>query len=403
MDVNLTPSAAPLTVANFLNYINSGSYNSTIFHRLVRSFILQGGGYALQGNKPVLIPQNATVTNEFNVSNTAGTIAMAKLSTDPNSATDQWFFNLANNGANLDAQNGGFTVFGTVANAASLTVMNKLAAVPIYNAGAPFDSLPLIGYTGGVAAANNFVTVSSIEQMAIGAAATFTSAASYLPSGVAGVAPGELLVIFGVGLGPAQFTPLALTGGVVSNSLAGTQVLFDGTAAPIVYTSANQVSVIVPFGVSGKTSTSVVIQNQGVQVSAIQIPVVAANPGIFTLDSSGKGDAAIIYPSGTAVSTSAPAKVGDILLLYGEGFGVATPALGDGTIVGSTLPIPTTLPTLLIDGKAVPLQYDGGAPGLVNGVLQVNFQVPQLTAGSHSIQLQSGTAISPTGVNLQTK
>ncbi len=404
INVNLTPGVAPLTVANFLTYVNSGAYNSTIFHRSVKNFIIQGGGYALSGNKPVLITQNATVTNEFNVSNTRGTIAMAKLGTDANSATDQWFFNEVNNGANLDAQNGGFTVFGSVADAASLAVMDKIAAVPIYNAGAPFDALPLVSYTGGVAAATNYVSVSSIEQLATGILTTFTGAASYQQSGILGVSPGELLVIFGQGIGPAQLTPLALNGsGAVSNSLAGTQVLFDGTPAPIVYTSANQISVIAPYGLAGKSTTSVIVQSQGAQVSSIQIPVVTANPGIFTLDSSGKGDAAIIYPNGTAVSTSAPAKVGDILLLYGEGCGVAAPALGDGAIVGTTLPIPSTLPTLLIDGQAVSIMYAGGAPGLVNGVLQVNFQVPQLSAGSHSIQLQSGSRTSATGVNLQTR
>jgi uncharacterized protein (TIGR03437 family) len=96
-----------------------------------------------------------------------------------------------------------------------------------------------------------------------------------------------------------------------------------------------------------------------------------------------------------------------VLELYGEGYGVATTAtsLPDGTIVGSTLPVPAAAYQLLIDGNPVPTQYFGGAPSLVNGVLQVNFTVPQLAPGSHQIQLSVGSParVSPMGVNLQTK
>jgi uncharacterized protein (TIGR03437 family) len=131
--------------------------------------------------------------------------------------------------------------------------------------------------------------------------------------------------------------------------------------------------------------------------------VATANPGIFTLDASGKGDAAIVRTDGSVVSTSAPAQAGDVVLLFAEGYGVASPALADGAIVGSTLPLPAAATSLLIDGQKVDTLYAGGAPGIVNGVLQVNFRVPALSAGSHSIQLQVGERISPTGVNLQTK
>ncbi len=130
----------PLTRDNFLAYVNSGNYDATLMHRLAFSnstpFVLQGGGYYLQyQNEPAplnvsLNPNavvdldgnpatpNPTVNNEFNNlpfrSNLKGTIAMAKLPGDPNSATSQYFFNLSNNSAILDGQNGGFTVFAQV-------------------------------------------------------------------------------------------------------------------------------------------------------------------------------------------------------------------------------------------------------------------------------------------------
>ena len=107
---------APATVKNFLNYVEDEDYNETIIHRSVADFIVQGGGFAVEDSQVIELPVDESVVNEFSSerSNLEGTIAMAKLGGDPNSATNQWFFNLGDNSANLDAQNGGFTVFGQV-------------------------------------------------------------------------------------------------------------------------------------------------------------------------------------------------------------------------------------------------------------------------------------------------
>ena len=106
----------------------------------------------------------------------------------------------------------------------------------------------------------------------------------------------------------------------------------------------------------------------------------------------------------------APASVGDVLILFAEGYGAATAAtaLPDGTIVTSKLPVPAAAVTVLIDGQPLSsgnILYLGGAPDLINGVLQVNFTVPQLAPGSHQIQLQVGSPArtSPTAVTLATK
>lgn len=150
--VALTPLTTPFTVANFLNYVNSGAYNNSIFHRSVPGFIIQGGGYTYTSAATglVTIPANPPVINEFGASNVRGTIAMAKLGSNPNSATSQFFFNESDsNASNLDSQNGGFTVFGHVIGAAGLAVMDALAAVPVPAPGplaAPFDEIPLQNY-----------------------------------------------------------------------------------------------------------------------------------------------------------------------------------------------------------------------------------------------------------------
>lgn len=143
----------PLTAANFLGYVNRGDYDGVIFHRLVQNFVLQGGGFRAPSTAsvplgffpPEAIPQGPTVANEPGNSNIRGTVAMAKLGNDPNSATNQFFFNLSDNRSILDNQNGGFTAFGRLTEG-SLALLDRLAAAPVFSAGSPFEELPLQGY-----------------------------------------------------------------------------------------------------------------------------------------------------------------------------------------------------------------------------------------------------------------
>jgi cyclophilin family peptidyl-prolyl cis-trans isomerase len=128
VEVELYDQDKPVTVQNFIRYARSGAYANTFFHRCIPNFVVQGGGFAVADPQSqaafslfgtLLVPTFDPITNEFNVgphlSNVYGTIAMAKTS-DPNSATSQFFFNLTNNVADLDDTNnsGGFTVFGRV-------------------------------------------------------------------------------------------------------------------------------------------------------------------------------------------------------------------------------------------------------------------------------------------------
>ncbi|MEA5534474.1 peptidylprolyl isomerase, partial [Crocosphaera sp. XPORK-15E] len=139
---------APLTVDNFLNYVNDGDYSNTIIHRSVPNFIIQGGGFTVNDLSLGVVPSDPAVQNEFSAdrSNLRGTIAMAKLGNDPNSATNQWFFNLADNSENLDNQNGGFTVFGQVLSEDDLAVIDGIANITTYpatNIHPAFTDLPL--------------------------------------------------------------------------------------------------------------------------------------------------------------------------------------------------------------------------------------------------------------------
>jgi len=170
MCVEMRPDAAPLTVANFRYYVNNGYYANNMFiHRSVPNFVIQGGGYKFDGTNVTQATTTSPVVNEFNLSNVRGTIAMAKLGNDPNSATDQWFFNTVDNSANLNVTNGGFTVFGSIvgvsgytsggcaSTSAGLAVMDAINTLPITNQGTTFDSLPVINYTSGPIKISNLV------------------------------------------------------------------------------------------------------------------------------------------------------------------------------------------------------------------------------------------------------
>ena len=146
-DIELLRSDAPGTVTNFLKYVNDGDYNNSIMHRFDSDFVLQGGGFKTNSptytnvNQFSSVPTDPAIQNEFKISNTAGTIAMAKLEGNPNSATSQFFINLGNNASNLDNQNGGFTVFARLLDNGLLTQLNGLFTAT--NAGGAFAELPL--------------------------------------------------------------------------------------------------------------------------------------------------------------------------------------------------------------------------------------------------------------------
>jgi cyclophilin family peptidyl-prolyl cis-trans isomerase len=159
-DIELLKSDAPITVANFLKYVNDGDYNNSFMHRYVSGFVLQGGGFKTSSptytntSQFTAVPTDAAIQNEYKLSNTANTLAMAKLGGDPNSATSQFFINLADNSSNLDSQNGGFTVFARVLDSGIVALLtSNLTTV---NAGGAYTALPTFD-------SSQLVTINSIE------------------------------------------------------------------------------------------------------------------------------------------------------------------------------------------------------------------------------------------------
>jgi cyclophilin family peptidyl-prolyl cis-trans isomerase len=162
--VQLFDSQAPITVANFLKYVNDHDYDNTIIHRSVSDFIIQGGGYT---NQLASVVSYGAIQNEFSSSrsNLRGTIAMAKLGGDPNSATNQWFVNVADNSQNLDNQNGGFTVFGKVIGE-GMSVVDTINSLKPYDLsitfGNVFTAIPLINYTPPTLYSSNLIGFTSV-------------------------------------------------------------------------------------------------------------------------------------------------------------------------------------------------------------------------------------------------
>jgi uncharacterized protein (TIGR03437 family) len=191
------------------------------------------------------------------------------------------------------------------------------------------------------------------------------------------VSPGEIVTLFGSNLGPGSIATLQLSNGVVTNNLGGTQVLFDGVAAPMVYAIAGQVSAVVPYGVAGKANTKVQVQYLGALSNTQTVTVQAATPGIFTLDASGAGPGAILNEDFSINSSANPALRGHIIAIYLTGGGITTPASPDGSVTGVPAPLLAAQTiTATIGGIDAAVKYSGAAPGSVAGLTQINVEVP---------------------------
>jgi uncharacterized protein (TIGR03437 family) len=235
-------------------------------------------------------------------------------------------------------------------------------------------------------------------------AAGVANAASYASGAVA---PGEIVSLFGSAIGPSTSASLTLTNPVlVANSLEGVHVLFDGVPAPVLYGSAGQVNVVVPYAVAGESATQVQVEYLGSLSAPVSLPVASTAPGIFTLNASGTGPGAILNAADESVNTAAnPVAPGDWVSIFATGAGATTPAGVDGLLATGPSYTPNAKVTVNIGGLDCQLNYEGAAPGLVSGVVQINAQVPAgVTPGSSvPVQLIIGTASAQSGVTVAVK
>ena len=225
-NAELLSNDAPRTVTNFLNYVNRGAYTNSFFHRSVRNFVIQGGGFTVAGSVVNTIPTDAPIALENKVSNLRGTMAMARTN-ELNSATSQWFVSTANNAGQLDTNNGGYTVFARVLGN-GMTVADSIAALTIVDAsgslGGTFTELPLLGLP---VSASNLVVVRSIRPVPIyptsnGEAAVVTFSATN-PNSI-------------IAAGSVSGSTLTITGGVAGTTTVRARATdSNGSAAEVVF------------------------------------------------------------------------------------------------------------------------------------------------------------------------
>jgi uncharacterized protein (TIGR03437 family) len=215
-----------------------------------------------------------------------------------------------------------------------------------------------------------------------------TSAASYAHV----YAPGQMVVVWGAGLGPAQQASLQLdTNGLVSTSVAGVRILFDGIPAPIVYATSTQCSAVIPYFGATNPTTHVQVEYQGVRSDPFQIAVSPTAPGLFTADSSGQGQAA-----------APPVSRGSVVTLWATGEGLTDPPGVDGRPALAVVPKPLAAVSVTIGGQPAMVQYAAAAPGEIPGLFQIDAQIPMnIQPGNQvPVQIKVGAFTSQSGVTL---
>jgi uncharacterized protein (TIGR03437 family) len=226
-----------------------------------------------------------------------------------------------------------------------------------------------------------------------------TNAASYV-SGL--VAPGEIVTIFGSGIGPSTLVGFHITdAGTVDTNLGGTQVFFDGHPAPLVYSSATQVSAIVPYEIADSQTTRMMIQYQGTLSDTMTIPVLDSLPGIFTIDASGHGQGAIVNQDTTINSNENGAEPGSVVSIYATGGGQTDPPSADGSLAIDARSTQLQV-KVQIAGEAADVIYAGATPGEPSGILQVNTRIPaDVPRGTNvPVLILVGAATSQRGVTV---
>ena len=213
-----------------------------------------------------------------------------------------------------------------------------------------------------------------------------TSAASFLPGHVA---PGQIISIFGVNLGPATGVSGALdpATGKLATTLSDTTVLFNNTPGPLFFVRQDQINVQVPYEVSTSGNVQIVVRSKVGTSSAVAIPTGPSAPGIFTV-SGGRGQAALLNQDSTVNSAANPADRGTVVQIFMTGQGAVSPAVATGALAPTQPPFAlASLPVVVtIGGKTATLQFSGLAPGFV-GLLQVNAFVPQDVTPGAAVEL----------------
>ncbi|WP_238325927.1 putative Ig domain-containing protein [Bryobacter aggregatus] len=229
------------------------------------------------------------------------------------------------------------------------------------------------------------------------------------------VSPGQIVTIFGLGLGPSALTlfnptvPAPQIPTALPASSPSTRVLVNGTPAPILYTSTNQVSAIIPYSVSGST-VDVAVSNNTLVSQPVTLALAATAPGVYTTDASGRGQGAILnYNTATGDyslnGTAAPALKGQTIVLYASGMGTTNLPVADTLVNASPAVIPNAPVSVTIGGQAAVVMAAQSPVGSVPGLLQLNVTVPATVSSGAAVPVvvNIGGVDSQAGVTMAIK
>ncbi len=195
------------------------------------------------------------------------------------------------------------------------------------------------------------------------------------------LASGKVIRVVGRGIGPAMKTPGVINAGVIANTVAGVRVTFDGVAAPLLYVSSTEIGCIVPYSIAGRAKTTLQVTYNGTASNAVPVPLQASAPEVLE----------VLNSDFSTNSAANPAQADSIISLYLTGAGQTIPASTDGEVYAA--PFPQAGSTISLAGL-LPVTFAGAAPGLADGILQVNFQAPpaQPAEFPNALTLSTGAA-----------
>jgi len=202
-----------------------------------------------------------------------------------------------------------------------------------------------------------------------------------------------LVTIFQANYGPAALVGAQLdSSGLVSSNLSGTQVFFDGKAAPLIYALAGQVSAVVPYEVSGKRQTAIQYEYNRVMSNTVTLSVAPSAPAIFATNEPGAGPGLVLNSDYSLNAAANPAPSGSSIIVYAKGGGTIQGGAAEGALApgagDQTLPL-----SAAIGNVPANVAYSGPAPGEVNGVMQVNLTVPTGLTGAAALGYRSRRSV----------
>lgn len=215
------------------------------------------------------------------------------------------------------------------------------------------------------------------------------------------IAPGQIISIFGVNIGPAQGAGAELgPEGCLLTTIGGVQVLFNGIPGPIFFTNSGQINVQVPYEVAGAASVTIQIIVDGVPRNSVVVPLGSSAPGIYAL-AGGTGQIVAFNQDGTLNGEDNPARIGEVIVFFASGEGQTNPAGRTGKLAQAPFPAPTQLVVVEIGGQEGRIAFAAGAPGFA-GLMQVNVFIlaGSATGGQVSIILRIGPNASPVGTTV---